>query len=431
MRYVYLSLAMVAILLPGCGSNTPSPAPEPPKPPAAPPTPPPQQAPKVEEKKEPTEQEKRDAYMREQFKRRPPVEVVKAETVLTATEPEQVVEQLGKAISDHQLQAIWEFLPPKYQTEFMDVIADLNKRVDPGVWTGITTVFQTGVVALKEQKERFFKHPISEHLPISKESLEKGWDPAVAIGEALLDSQLYAPETLKTFDPAAFLATTGGKIVDQLPALAEASGNSELIDNVKLIDSLKTVKASKVSGDENTAVIKIELEGKDPTDVDFVKVDGKWIPKMLEEQWPTLIQQLKDAVAMIPAYDASNPDQKKQIDKLKGTLALANLGVGTLAAAQTDKDFDDRMRFLWKTVVQTDFPVPPPGQEKKEEAPKADAKPAEETKSEESKAEEPKKEESNPEEAKPEEPKKEEPKAEEPNAEEAKPAEPPATPPQN
>lgn len=431
MRYVYLSLAMVAILLPGCGSNTPSPAPEPPKPPAAPPTPPPQQAPKVEVKKEPTEQEKRDAYMREQFKRRPPVEVVKAETVLTATEPEQVVEQLGKAISDHKLQAVWEFLPPKYQTEVMDIVADLNKRVDPGVWTGITTVFQTGVVALKEQKERFFKHPISEHLPISKESLQKGWDPAVAIGEALLDSQLYAPETLKTFDPAAFLATTGAKIIDQLPAVAEASGNSELIDNVKLIDSLKTVKASKVSGDENTAVVKIELEGKDPIDVDFVKVDGKWIPKMLEEQWPTLIQSLKDAVAMVPAYDASNPDQKKQIDKLKGTLALANLGVGTVAAAQTDKDFDDRIRFLWKTVVQTDFPVPPPGQEKKEEAPTTDAKPAEETKSEEPKAEEPKKEESKPEEAKPEEPKKEEPKAEEPKVEEAKPAEPSATPPQN
>jgi len=409
MRYVYLSLAMVAILLPGCG-NSPSPAPEPPKPPAAPPTPPPQQStPKVEEKKELTEQEKKDAQLREQFKRRPPVEVVKAETVLTATEPEQVVEQLGKAISEHKLQAVWEMLPPKYQTELMDVVAELNKRVDPGIWTGITTIFQTGVVALKEQKEHFFANPISEHLPISKESLQKGWDPAVAIGEALLDSQLYAPETLKTFDPAAFLATTGAKVLDQLPPLAEASGNTELIDNVKLIESLKNVKASKVSGDENTAVVKIELEGKDPSDVDFVKVDGKWIPKLLEEQWPTLIQQLKDVVALIPSYDSSNPDQKKQLDGLKGTLQLANLGVGTLAAARNDKEFDDRIRFLWKTVMKTDFPAAAPDQEKKEEA----AKPAEE----------PKKEEAKPEEAKP-----EEPKAAEPKTEEAKPEE-PSTPP--
>ena len=450
MRYVSISLALI-LALSGCGGNTPSPAPEPPKKtpnnPPSPPTPPP--APMTEEQKaaaaKKAEEEKAMAELRKEFERRPTPQVVKAETVLTATEPNEVVEQLGKAVADRKLQAVWEMLPTKYQTELNGVIADFGKRVDPALWTNVTSVVQAAVVAAKRQKERFLAHPISSNLPVPKETMEKMWDPAVAIGDAILESQLYAPETLKTFDVPAFLATTGSKVLDHLPALAEASGNSDMHDNAMILSSLKTVKASKVSGDENTAVVKIELEGQPPSDVEFVKVEGKWIPKALEEQWPSIIKQLQDLVAMVPASTEGTEDKKKEISNMNLILSLAKASLFALAASNTDKKFDDTLRALWKTAVKTDFPgdvkkeAPPaepakaaptdPAKPAEAETPKPEA-PAAEPKAEEPKPEEPKAEEVKPEEPKPaeepkvEEPKPEEPKAEEPKVDEPKPEEP-------
>lgn len=376
MRTVHVGLAILVITAFGCGQSAPPAAPTASAPVAPPPTPTPPPAPEVTTPPPAPEGDPNDpvAALNKALKRRPRPTREKAEVVITATEPEKVIEQLGQAVADRKLQAIWEILPSDYQAELTNLIVDFGNKMDPKVWEEITGTVQLGVFTLRAQKERFFKHPVSEQLPIPKDTLEKSWDSIVDLGEALLDSQLYDIEDVKTFDPAAFLAKTGPALIDHLPTLAEVAAVPPAQELLNTFNELKGIKAEKVSGDETTAVVKISVPGRDPIEVTMVIVGGKWIPKQLQEQWATFMGQIKDAMAMIPT-----PDKKEDFDKFKGQIATAKVGVMILAGANTDELFDRQVRGLWKLILKEDFPVPPPGKEAgpekpappKDEAPKS------------------------------------------------------------
>jgi hypothetical protein len=140
------------------------------------------------------------------------------------------------------------------------------------------------------------------------------------------------------------------------------------------------VKASKVSGDDTTAVVKIEFPDRDPADVEFIKVEDKWIPKDLESQWAGWMQQVKDLLGQLLADDTE--EGKKKLEKLKGTQLLAQLGIAFLARTETDDQFHDSVKAAWKILMKEDFPDPrKKGEPAKEgSAPSADATPAEDSK---------------------------------------------------
>jgi hypothetical protein len=242
------------------------------------------------------------------------------------------------------------------------------------------------VFAAGKHKDKFFRHPIADQLPIDRSTLEKAWDPAVAIGEALLDSEMYDIEELRKIDFARALGQTGARIMEQAPALASAYPMPEIEDALKLLDSLKNVKASKVSGDDTQQVVKIELEGKDPIEAEFVKVEGKWIPKVVQDNWPSLMQGIKDALAMIPVEDGT-PEGKSRVDRFRGTMLGVSFGATLLASVDTDQRFDEYIRVIWEKATNSPFPVPKEGQKPAEaesaapantsEQPKGDAAPTE------------------------------------------------------
>jgi hypothetical protein len=359
------------LTLSGCGGNTPAPPPEvkaevkaPPPPPPPPPAPEPELSPEAKE-------------LKKAMDRRPKPERKAVETVLSANEPDQLVVQLGQAIADKKYQAIWEMLPAPYQEELKTLVGDFANKVDGKLYNRFTTNVQLMVFALRKHKDKFFRHPVVDQLPLDRTTLEKGWDPAVEIGEALLDSELYDIDELRTIDFARVLGETGSRIADQIPVLASAYPMPEIDEAIQFVQSLKNVKASKVSGDDSQQVVKIEVEGKDPIEAEFVKVEGKWIPKVVQENWPTLIEQIKSMIAFLPVEDGTE-EGKKKVDRFNGMMNGINFAAILLASVDTDQRFDEYIRVIWDKAMGSPFPVPKEDAKKPEEAAPADTKPAEE-----------------------------------------------------
>jgi hypothetical protein len=353
---------LASLFIAGCGGNTPAPPPPatpapqaatPPPPPPPPPAPEPELSPEVK-------------ALKAAIDRRPRPTRSTPETVLTANDPEQLIVQLGQAVADKKYQALWEMLPTTYQEDIKKVVSDFAGKVDGKLYNQVTSNVQLMVFALRKHKDKFFKHPIIDHLPLDKPTLEKIWDPAVAVGEAMLDSELYDIEELKKIDYARALAETGPRVMDQIPALASALPVPELGEAIELIQSLKNVKASKVSGDDNSQLIKIEIEGRDPIEAEFVKVDSKWVPKILKDNWETGIEQLKNALSMVPIDDGTE-EGKKKVDRFRGANIGVSFGATLLASVDTDARFDEYIRVIWDKAMNSPFPVP------KEEAKPADA----------------------------------------------------------
>jgi hypothetical protein len=294
--------------------------------------------------------------------------------------PEELVVAVGKAIDQKKLQVIWEMLPAKYQAELKGIVDDFVAKVDPALWNSLTSSVQLAAFGLRQQKTRFFAHPVAEMLPIDKATLEKIWDPAVEVADALVLSELYDVEEFKKMDMPQFFANTGPVLLEHLQPIAQAFAIAQVDEITSILSSLKDVKASKVSGDDTTAVVKIEFPDRDPADVEFIKVEDKWIPKDLESQWAGWMQQVKDLLGQLLADDTE--EGKKKLEKLKGTQLLAQLGIAFLARTETDDQFHDSVKAAWKILMKEDFPDPrKKGEPAKEgSAPSADATPAEDSK---------------------------------------------------
>lgn len=366
---------VVLFALSGCSNNSPEPAKptaqtEPAPPPAVEPTPEPEP---VAEEPQLSEQAKR---IQKALQRREPIERTKPPQVLTATEPEELVKQLAQAIADKNYQALWEMLPESYQKELDTTVKDVANKIDPQLWRSVTNCFQMTIFALKEQKERFFNHPIAEMLPFDKEAIREAWDPAIAVGDALINSELYDIEEFRTMDVPTFLHDTAGIVMTNLEPIAYLLPAGPLTEIGEVVQSLGDAEAEKVSGDDETAVVKITIPDRDPMDVEFVKVDGKWIPKVVQNEWPNWIEQLKAGLAFIPTTDTE--EGKKQSKSLANNLGFVHIGLAALAGSDSDEGFDDKVRAAWKVATGEDFPIPRPGDEKADEQAKeaGDSEPA-------------------------------------------------------
>jgi hypothetical protein len=255
--------------------------------------------------------------------------------------PEETVEALAKALGEGKYQAVWEALPAKHQSELKAVVAEFTNRVDPMYYDQVVNMVETGTKLLEKHKERFFAHPISGELPIEREKLEKAWDPLIAIGKALLDSELYDLEELRAMEMSSFFASTVPRVAQALPALAalEWIPTDAATEYLGMFESLKSAKASRVSEADGKVVLRIESEGQAPREVEFVQVEEKWIPSALEERWPEFLEWLRSWTTYVPDKNNKEESQKALFNLLGPSIALSGV-----LNSNTDEAFDKSMK---------------------------------------------------------------------------------------
>lgn len=267
----------------------------------------------------------------------------------SAGTPEETVEALARALGEGKYQAIWEALPLKHQSELKAVVADFTDRVDPVYYDQVVNMVETGTKLLEKHKERFFSHPISGELPIEKAKLEKAWDPLIAIGKALLDSELYDLEELRAIDMSSFFATTVPRVAQSLPGLAalEWIPTGEATEYFGLFESLKNAKATRVSESDGRVVLRIESEGQAPREVEFVQVEEKWVPSALEERWPAFLEGIRGWTTYVPDKNDKAESQKALFNLLGPSIALSGV-----LNSNTDEAFDKSMKAIQSLLKQ-------------------------------------------------------------------------------
>lgn len=294
----------------------------------------------------------------------PRPERIPAASVPTADTPEGVVEQVSQALADGKYQILWEILPESRQKELQAVLLEFTDRMDAGVYDHTVAIVEFTTRMIEKHKERLLAHPMIVQFGVEKEKMAAAMDAVVVAGKALLDSELYSLAELRSMDLPAFLSTTVPKIVAAAPQLAAAipAEQAAMLGPIEqafgIAGSLKGVKASRVSGDDSTAVVRVEIEGSEPVDVEFVKVEGKWVPKQLEDQWPMVLDQFRGWLTMVP--DKNNP---KAVSDATVTLMFAWGAMKALHEKNTDEEFNKQLDIVMSLLRATN--VLPKPQDKK------------------------------------------------------------------
>ena len=229
-------------------------------------------------------------------------------------------------VKSSRIHESYDFLPTSYQKDVDGVISQFAGKMDPDIWQQTVAVLKKGATVLKEKKDLILASP-SLAGPAA-DAARQNWDGIVGFLGTLLASDLADLNKLKSADSRTFLQQTGNQLVSQALAIGAATGQNPF-------EKLQDVTATVVSREGDTAVVKLaSKDNPEPEDVDFVKVDGKWLPKSLTENWP---QQIADQRARIDEIDPAKIATIKE--ELLGQLKAVDATFDKILAAKSQEEF--------------------------------------------------------------------------------------------
>lgn len=257
-----------------------------------------------------------------------------AAKITVAKTPDAAILQMAKAITDNQPQVLFQALPDSYQKDINSVISDAAKKMDSEIWKEGRGLVQSVLTIAKDKKYLILQTQMLSSQPDSeKEALSKSWDEGVDVLSMLLSSDFTNLEQLRKGDVSKLLAGSGAEIMKK--AMAVYSNQPDQEDN--FLDQLSGIKATIVSQEGDTAMVKIEVEGEEAEEVEFVRIEGKWIPKDLADGFATQIAEAREGLAQL---DFTTEEGKAAKAQILGQIAMVKTMLVQVDAAKTAQELD-------------------------------------------------------------------------------------------
>ncbi|WP_417376512.1 hypothetical protein [Gimesia maris] len=253
-----------------------------------------------------------------------------------ASGPAEAMQSLLDGVSNQQMENVWDFLPASYQKDVNSIVQEFATKMDPEMYDGVFGSTQRLAKLLKDKKEYILKNEMILRMQAPPEEISEYYDPGVDIFSALVNSDLSSQEKLKHFDGGKFLSSTGNVLAKNILILSKLVPSKE--SEPSFSEKLKQTKVTVVTSEGETATIKIEAPGEAPQEVEMVKVEGKWIPRNLADNWQSKIETARNSVAQIKLEDvtARKTQAMQGLNKFNETLSQ-------LENAKTEQEFNAKL----------------------------------------------------------------------------------------
>lgn len=261
------------------------------------------------------------------------------------------------------IRAVWDALPSSYQRDIDGLIHTFAANMDADVWRAGTGLFRKVVRVLKEKKEFLLNQPLLAQGPVEASAMADNWEALVTVLETLATSDLADLEKLKTLDLGAFLDGTGKQLAEQLAALAKAAEDKPLeltefpgmpVEAMPLA-GIASAKFSTVQIQGDSATLRIE-NADSTEDQEVVRVDGKWLPKEMVDQWSEQMEAARTALT------TTMPESlKKNKMQIVAPMQMIQAVLDQLLAAKTQEEFDEVIEQVMAMFMPQGLGEPPAG----------------------------------------------------------------------
>jgi hypothetical protein len=238
------------------------------------------------------------------------------------------------ALKEDRVDAVWEFLPASYQSDLNELAHLFAARMDSDLWDKTIGVLRKLARMLKEKRE-FVAAARAGQMPADQAKQSAAELAAIAdLLDTLVASDLADLEKLKTVDGGKFLAATGRKLFGQLRAM----GRNPLADPQLGVDLFADLKVTLDSSQGDTALLTFEAPNATSSGREFVRVEGKWIPKEMADHWIDFMGQARSwlAVTVLNPLEAAKPQAMALLSAIDESLV-------ELLAARSEKQFTAAM----------------------------------------------------------------------------------------
>ncbi len=223
--------------------------------------------------------------------------------------PDAEIRLLLDRLQTGDLRALWDSLPDSYQADVNEIVQTFGQNMDTEIWNSGRRVLGKLMKVLQGKKELILGYPALQQPGMDLAVVDKNWDVVVGLLVAIFQSDLTDLEKLKAFDGAGFMDGSGKAIIDQIMLVAKAM--EEDVDPASLpipmeFPGLETssldfanVQISTVSRDGDTAVVRWTRPNGETEDEEAVRIEGKWLPKGMVDQWAEGVESSKQFLTMV------------------------------------------------------------------------------------------------------------------------------------
>jgi len=219
----------------------------------------------------------------------------KSEQSANALGPDEAMLALISGVNNQKMGAVWNFLPGTYQSDVNGLVHEFAGKMDPEMYNGTFQTLQRITKLLNDKKEYILKNQTMKGLPVPPEKVAEFWDPTVGLLNAIAQSDLSSLDKLKSFDGGKFLSTSGNEMAKQVIGMSNLLPQKE--GTFSLSEKMNQTKITIISIEGDTATIKMEVPGEKTKEVAMVKVEEKWIPKNLADNWKSRMDENRKKLA--------------------------------------------------------------------------------------------------------------------------------------
>ena len=242
--------------------------------------------------------------------------------------PDGAVVAVAEAIQNNHAEILWTALPESYQQDITEITRAFSEKMDPAVYDRAFAIVMRAIEVLDDRKDIILASETFKATGADTDDIRTGLSNALVFTDTLKASEIATVAGLGSVDWEQFLATTGNEFIKQAAAIESREGNSPF-------NSLDSLKVETIDVSEDRAMLRISSDDHEPEDVEMAKVEGRWIPADLADDWDRSIEEARQNLAEITPETMAA--QKTQIMMFFG---MADGLIEQIASLQTPEEFD-------------------------------------------------------------------------------------------
>jgi hypothetical protein len=265
-------------------------------------------------------------------------------TPQTPETPSSAIQAISQGLNEGKPAIVWEAMPSSYQTDVTGLAHAFATHMDAEIYDKAFGMLGKATNVLKTKRDFFLSSELTKSTPIDIEKLTTNWNAVVDLFTAITASELNKLENLKTIDIGKFLKEDGTKIFSKLRTVASIQEGNPL-------DVFADITVELVQSEGDNATVKITAPGEEEQEIDMAKVEGKWIPKDMAEDWSNMITNGKASLEDM-AQNALAENKPKVIAMMAGVEAA----IDQLAQSKTQQEFDQVIGGLMGSLMGGPMP---------------------------------------------------------------------------